>query len=342
VDPKPDPSDPLGLPSLCRAFLLWCSVRGYSPATVRARDKYLSYFVAWCQERSVLRASEVTRHVLERYERYLYHYRQKNERPLSVRSKYSRLSAIRALFRWLVRQRLILYNPASELELPRIGLCLPKHVLSAAEVEQVLTVPDLKSPIGVRDRALLELLYSTGMRRAELVRLRVEELDRERGTVMIRQAKGKRDRLIPVGRRALLWLNKYLVEARPALVRDSLQGALFVTHRGEPLAPDHLTRHLRRYLVRSGIGKQGACHIFRHTTATLMLENGADIRSIQELLGHAHLSSTQLYTHLSIHKLQRVHAKTHPAEAGAARAAEQRRDEAQQILSSLAAEEELP
>jgi integrase/recombinase XerD len=305
------------LRELLRAFLEHSRVKGYSEATVRAREKYLGYFLLWCEDRAITRPALVTLAVLERYSRHLYHYRQKNGRPLETASKYARLSSVRALFKWLARQNMLLYNPASELELPRIGQRLPRHVLTAEEAELLLSLPDLSSPTGVRDRALLETLYATGMRRTEMVRLELEDLDLPRRTALVRLSKGKRDRLIPIGRRAAAWLAKYLADARPALLIDASEKTLFLSHFGQPLDPDHLTRHVKRYVLASGIPKTGSCHLFRHTAATLMLENGADIRFIQQLLGHAQLASTQLYTQVAIRKLAEVLEQTHPAELSA-------------------------
>jgi integrase/recombinase XerD len=183
-------------------------------------------------------------------------------------------------------------------------------------------LPDVREPMGLRDRAILEVLYSTGMRRKELAGLKLFDLDAERGTIMIRQGKGKKDRMVPVGERALAWVGKYLADARPRLVQepDDLSavprqagGTLFLTNLGEAFSPNRLTQMAREYVDAANLGKKGACHLFRHTCATLMLENGADVRFIQELLGHAELSTTQIYTQVSIRKLKEIHTATHPA-----------------------------
>jgi len=157
------------------------------------------------------------------------------------------------------------------------------------------------------------ILYSTGLRRAELARLELTDIDRQRGTILVRCGKGRKDRVVPIGQRALRWLDKYLVETRPVLAVDPAVAHLFITHYGRPIHVNHLSLLVRGYLVRAGVTKRGSCHLFRHTAATLMLENGADIRFIQALLGHTCLSTTEIYTHVSIGQLQKVHAKTHPA-----------------------------
>jgi len=338
-------ADPRGMVAMLGRFLEHMQVKAYARATVENRRTYLGWFIAWCEERGISRPAEVTRPVLERYQRYLYHYRKKNGQPLSFRSQYSRLSPVRAFFKWLARENLILYNPASELELPRLRPRLPKHVLTPSEAERVLFQADVTALLGIRDRAILETLYSTGMRRSELIALELCDLDPERGTVLVRQGKGKKDRMIPIGERALLWVHKYLGEVRPSLVLHAHDRTVFLSREGEPFTPDHLTRLVRDYVDAAQLGKRGACHLFRHTMATLMLEGGADIRFIQQMLGHANLSTTQIYTQVSIRKLKQIHTATHPAAELRRREVIQERagdEEAERValLSSLAAEDE--
>ena len=158
---------------------------------------------------------EVTRPVLERYQRYLFHYRKKNGEPLSFRASTTRLVPLRVWFKWMARQNHILHNPASELELPRLGHPLAQARADLAEVEQVMMQPNIADPLGLRDRAILEMLYSTGMRRLELVNLKLYDLRSRTRHGVIRQGKGKKDRMIPIGERAAAWVEKYLREARP-------------------------------------------------------------------------------------------------------------------------------
>jgi integrase/recombinase XerD len=226
---------------------------------------------------------------------------------------HARLIPVRAFFKWAARQNRLLYNPASEIDLPKLEKRLPKHILNVQEVETILSQCNLSDPLGVRDRAMIETIYSTGMRRSELAQLKVIDLDFERGTVMVRQGKGRKDRMIPIGERALAWIKRYLDEVRPSLVREPDDGTLFLTNLFEPFTPNRLTQMVREYIDAAQLGKRGSCHLLRHTCATLMLENGADIRFIQQLLGHAELSTTQIYTQVSIQKLKLVHAATHPA-----------------------------
>ena len=206
-----------------------------------------------------------------------------------------------------------LANPAADLELPRAEKRLPRHVLTGAQAERVLGLPDVAQALGLRDRAILEAFYSTGMRRMELLGLKLYDLDQDRGTVFIRQGKGKKDRMIPMGDRAFSWVRRYLEEARPSLALTPDDGTVFLTNVGLVFEPNRLTQMVRDYVDKAETGKTGACHLFRHTCATLMLEGGADIRFIQQLLGHEKLETTQIYAQVSIRMLKEVHTRTHPA-----------------------------
>jgi integrase/recombinase XerD len=308
-----DCSDPRGFPVLIAQYLEHLRVRNYSPRTVLNCRVCLAYFTTWAGERGLTRPSEITKPILDRYQRWLYHYRNEDTgRPLSFRTQHVRLTPIRTFFKWLAKENVLLSNPASELELPKLEKRLPKHVLSVGEVEQVLNSIDLADPLGMRDRAMVETLYSTGMRRSELLHLAVVDLDTERGTLFIRQGKGAKDRMVPVGERAIRWIEKYQRELRPALVVAPDPGTLFLTNYGEPFTPGRLTQLVGRIVRGAGIGKTGACHLFRHTMATLMLEHGADVRFIQQMLGHARLTSTEIYTQVSIRALKAIHEATHP------------------------------
>ncbi len=252
-----DRSDLAGFPRLVGEFCEDMAARGYSERTVGNRRHMLSYLAAWLAERGITRPAEVTRPVLESYQRWLFHYRKSNGEPLSFRSQSQRLLAVRAFFKWAARQRHVLHNPASEIELPRAERRLPRPALTAAEAELVLTRPDLDSPAGVRDRAILEVLYSTGIRRAELASLAVTDIDHERQTLLVRQGKGRKDRMIPIGPRALAWVRRYLAEVRPRLVTQPDDGILFLSADGTGLALDALTRLASGYVKASGCPRPG-------------------------------------------------------------------------------------
>lgn len=308
-----EPGDPHALTTLAEAFVDSLRVRHYSTSSVWTHERALLYFLEWCAERSLGSAIEITRPILERYQHSLFYYRKKNGEPLSYASQFERLCSVKLFFRWLAKNNLILHNPASEIEFPRVERRLPKHILSVEEVDRVISQPNVSTAVGVRDRAILELLYSTGMRRMEIIGLKLPELDLERGTVVIRQGKGKKDRMVPVGERAIAWCHKYILDVRPSLAGAPDGGVVFLSHFGVGFTPDFLSRQVKSYVERAGINKTGSCHLFRHAMATQMLDNGADIRFIQTILGHANLETTQIYTHVAIRKLKEIHAATHPS-----------------------------
>ena len=299
--------------NLISRFFEWMGVKGYSPETIIGWRLLLKYFSSWCEEREITEPQDVTRPLLERYQRYLYHYKSKKGKRLSVNTRHVRMIPIRAFFKWLAKSNYILYNPASELELPKLEYRLPRNVLSSEEAETILNSIDLSCPMGLRDRTMLETLYSTGIRRAELCNLNVSDVNMDKGIVMIWEGKGNKDRVVPIGDRALVWVDKYLHDLRPLMAWREETDRLFLTKNGKPIRPKHLTRITGEHVRNADIGKTGANHIWRHSCATLMLENGADIRYVQEQLGHASINTTKVYTRIAIVKLKEIHTKTHPA-----------------------------
>lgn len=334
--PIGDINDPESLYNAMRRFLQWQAEKNYSPKTIENREVYLRYFIQWCDERGLGQPQEITKPIIERYQRYLFLYRKKNGEPLSTRSQHVRVVPIRAWFKWLARQNHILYNPASDIEMPRLERRLPKHILTVDESEAIINQPDTSKPTGIRDRAILETLYSTGIRRMELINLKLFDIDNDRGTVMVRQGKGRKDRMIPIGERALKWIEKYQSDVRPELSTPNDDGILFLTHLSDAFTPNRLTQMVRDYIDAADIGKRGSCHLFRHTMATLMLENGADVRFIQAMLGHVSLETTQIYTQVSIRKLKDIHTATHPAKLERTKTIDwQDSDEEEQLLDTL-------
>jgi integrase/recombinase XerD len=295
------------------AFHEWEAVVAYSPRTVAAQKHAIGRFIAWADERGLSRPQDITRPILERYQRHVYHYRKHNGQPLTVSAQLGLILPLQAWFKWLTKQNHILYNPAADLDLPTRPKALPKGLLSVAQIEDILNGCDITKPEGMRMRAMLEVLYSTGVRRFELAGLKLFDVDTERGALMVRQGKGAKDRLVPIGERACAWVNKYLKEVRPELVSSADDYSLFLDDDGQPFEPGKLGDQVRRHLSKSGVQHAGSCHLFRVACATHMLENGADIRFIQSLLGHAKLDTTQIYTLVSLAKLKEVHNATHPA-----------------------------
>jgi integrase/recombinase XerD len=306
------PSDLRGLTAALHRYIEHLGVRGYRPQGMATAERYIRDFIAWAAERGVTHPSQVSRQVIERYQRWLYHYRKKNGEPLSIAGQRCKLVPLRGFFRWLTRAAEIPANPAADMELPRKIKRLPRVVLTAAEAERVMAAVDLGSALGLRDRAMLEVLYATGMRRHEIAGLELGDIEAERCVVLIREGKGGKDRLLPLGERALYWLTEYQERGRPALAWNAQDKTLFLGAEGKRLSPLWLSTLIAKRVDAAELGKRGGCHLWRHTMATLMLEGGADIRFIQAMLGHAELSTTQIYTQVAIRQLQRVHAMTHP------------------------------
>ena len=288
------------------------AVRRVAERTRQLRRSCLRAFLEWALEREVRRADDVTRPLLEAYQRAVHAHRRKDGRPLSWGVQRERLRCLMAWFSWLTRQNVILHNPASELELPRPERRLPVIGLTREEVARLLAVPAVADPLGLRDRAMLEVFYATGLRRAELARLECADLNLGRGTLTVRQGKGGKDRVVPLGACAAAWVARYLDEVRPRLCVMPGEPGLFLTGYGERFNPDVLTRMMTAWLKAADLAGRGSCHLLRHTCATHMLEGGADVRYIQQLLGHANLETTAIYTEVTIHQLLAVHARCHP------------------------------
>jgi len=306
------PGDLRGLFAAMRRYLEHLGVKGYTKMGRYSAERYIRDFIIWADERGVTHPSQVSHQVLERYQRFLFHYRKKDGEPLAVASRRSKITPLRGFFKWLTRQGEIPANPAADIELPRKIKRLPQAVLTLAEAERVLAMADVGTPIGLRDRAMMEVLYATGIRRMEISQMEVTDIDFERCILLVRLGKGQKDRMVPMGERAAHWVRLYLDEARPQLVWNQDDATLFLGREGLPLSPTWLSTHIATYVVSAGIDKKGGCHLWRHTMATLMLEGGADIRHIQAMLGHADISSTQIYTQVAIRQLAKVHAATHP------------------------------
>jgi len=321
----------------------WMLVTGYSADTVRARRGAIRKFIGWADERGLDDPRGITKPMLERYQRWLFYYRKDDGAPLSVGMQYQYLAPLKTWFRWMSREHHILANPAADLDLPRQPKRLPRSVPSVQEVEAILAEAEPDNPQGLRDRALLEVLYATGLRRMELAGAAVYDVDLTRGVLWVRHGKGGRERVVPLGDRAMAWLDKYLTEARPELLASD-STALFVNDYGESAHADFISGKVKRYMEFAGVNKVGSAHLLRHACATHMLEGGADIRFIQEMLGHADIGTTEIYTHVSIDKLQAVHAATHPSRLQRRRSTQTpvkgpSLDEAREaLLSAIAAE----
>ena len=310
---KPQPSrDPLSLSGLVDQWLQTLETKGYAEQTLATNTWALKTFLGWAAERDLVQPDQIKKPMLESYQRWLYRYRKANGQPLGITTQRARLGALQRFFAWLCRQNLLHANPAADLELPRKRpRNLPK-ALTPDEINRILNLPDIADPLGIRDRAMLELFYATGLRRSELVGLDHEDLGPGLGVLRVR-GKGSKQRMVPLGPRALHWLTRYLAEVRPVLATDLNEHALFLSGYGERFSASYVGNWVRKQMDKAEIGRTGSCHLLRHSCATHMLEGGADIKIIQQLLGHARLDTTQIYTEVGIQTLREVHARTHPS-----------------------------
>lgn len=228
----------------------------------------------------------------------------------SVRTSARRLSSLRRLYQYLARERKIASDPSTIIESPRLGRSLPKS-LTEAQVELLLHAPDTETTLGLRDRAMLEVLYATGLRVSELVGLRLDQVNLRQGVVRV-LGKGNKERLVPLGEEALHWLERYQRDARPALFRGPPDATLFPSSRGRQMSRQTFWYAVKRYALQTGIHKTLSPHVLRHAFATHLLNHGADLRVVQMLLGHSDISTTQIYTHVARERLKNLHAQHHP------------------------------
>jgi integrase/recombinase XerD len=257
-----------------------------------------------------LPVSEVRAADLEAWSTALGRRRKRSGELLAPSTTANLLYAAKGFFGSLRERRLIRSDPSTAIVVRSPPRPLPRSIPSPRGVLGILDGPDRRTRLGVRDRAILELLYSTGLRRGEVVRLCIDDVDLEGLTVLVRRGKGGRDRVVPMGGRAAGWITRYLRSVRPHLATEASGAILFLGRRGSPIGPTTLGDRLRTYVAAAG--HRGACHVFRHACATHMLEGGADIRHLQEQLGHARIATTQIYAHVTIGALKAVHETCHP------------------------------
>jgi integrase/recombinase XerD len=294
-------------------YLELLAMKNFSAETRRTRGADLLMFAQWCEERALQKPTDINRLHLENFQRHLFYFRKKDGHPLSVQRQITRLIAVRQYFSFCAKRRVTEGNPASEIELPKEGVKLPKATLTRSEVEKLLAAPNTTTVLGLRDRAMMEVMWACGLRRAEVCKLSIYDVREESQTVYVRQGKGLKDRVVPVSKRALSWVKKYMAESRPRLEMRASETALFLTNTGENMLPDTLGRDVRWYMDKVEIKTTGSCHLLRHACATALLEGGADVRFVQELLGHSSLETTQIYTKVTITKLKEVYALAHPS-----------------------------
>jgi len=278
--------------------------QGSSPLTLEAYLRDVERFATYAAVRGATGPTDVDARALREF---VYHLKDLGLAPASIRRN---VSAVRGYFRFLLAEGLVVRDPSERLETPKRWRTLPE-VLTVADVERLLAAPTLDEPLAFRDRALLELAYGAGLRVSEWITLGVRDLLLEDSLVRV-FGKGSKERLVPIGRTAVGAVAVYLRELRPRLERGAGEGVLFLNARGEPLSRMGAWKILRKYVQAAGIEKRVSPHTLRHSFATHLLEGGADLRAVQEMLGHVDISTTQIYTHVDREYLRSVHRQFHP------------------------------
>lgn len=281
---------------------LWLE-KGLSDNTRDAYRSDLALFNGWLSERNV-ELADASRDAL------LDHLAWRVDQAYKPRSTARFLSGARGFYRYLLREKLIGVDPTLQVDMPQLGKPLPKS-LSEADVEALLAAPDLSEPIGQRDRAMLEVLYACGLRVTELVSLTLEQVNLRQGVLRV-MGKGSKERLVPMGEEAIVWVERYLRGARDELLGGRPSDVLFPSLRGEQMTRQTFWHRIKHQATVAGIGKALSPHTLRHAFATHLLNHGADLRVVQMLLGHSDLSTTQIYTHVARARLQELHARHHP------------------------------
>ena len=298
-------------------FLKHLETQGYSARTVTDYRYNLRYFLDYLAGRKISSFSKVSPETILAYQDYIHHeYKPVRKKVLSLGYQVNLLKVLKTLFVYLVREGKVLSDPTAGLRMPKLPKKLPSDVLTKREVKKFLAAPDTAKPSGMRDRVILEILYSTGVRKRELANLKLYDVDLTIRQVTIREGKGKKDRILPLTKKAAEAIDVYLREHREKLLDGSNKdpGFLILNDRGRKLGKHWSSWMLKKYVKATKIKKKVTTHTWRHTMATHLLKNKVSIRVIQELLGHESLNSTQIYTKVEISDLRRIIDKNHPRE----------------------------
>ncbi|OPY63464.1 MAG: Tyrosine recombinase XerD [Pelotomaculum sp. PtaU1.Bin065] len=278
--------------------------RGLAENTLVSYRLDLNGYLEFCRKRGLKSLEQVDKNVIMSY---LFQLQLEGRSPATISR---RLAAARSFYKYLVSEDILQKDPTADLEFPKLAQKLPK-VLTVEEVDTLLGQPSISEPAGIRDKAMLELLYATGIRVSELVSLNLEHINLESGFIRC-FGKGSKERIIPVGDVAARFLKEYLSRGRSKLTKAGNPPALFVNQHGRRLTRQGFWKIIKKYALKANIKKEITPHTFRHSFATHLLENGADLRSVQEMLGHADISTTQIYTHLTKQRMKEVYNRSHP------------------------------
>lgn len=297
-------------------FKQWYRIRGRAESTIEETARKLQTFIDYLAACNIEHIDGITKDVIKAYQVEQYQAVNRYGKPNSITYQNLLLSAVKQFTRFLKLHSYIVADPAVDVPYAKEPQKLPRSVLTVGEVRKLMRVPDTKTLIGYRDRTILEVLYSTGIRRAELHNLTVEDVDYDDGFLRV-TGKGNKDRIVPLGAIACRYLKNFLTSVRPEFVKPHSPNTVFLSQRGNRLSNRVMIKFIKDYAKKAGIKKNVHPHTFRHTCATVMLKNKANIRVVQELLGHKALTSTQIYTRITITDLKDVHKRCHPREKDA-------------------------
>ncbi len=290
---------------LIEAFLNYLSVeRGLSRNTITSYQEDLNYYMNYLESKGIDTLSRTTRNDITNF------MLSQKDKGLAANSVARRLAAIKAFYRFLVREKILKTDPSSLIDSPKLWKKIP-DALSINEVTKLLEQPDIRQQLGVRDKAVLEALYATGMRVSEAVNLKTDNVNVDVGFLRC-IGKGNKERVIPLGKKAIRSVQRYLEVSRPKLLKGKTSEYLFLSRFGKRISRQSLWKIIKRYARQAGIKKPIRPHILRHSFATHLLERGADLRSVQEMLGHSNISTTQIYTHINKDRLKTIHKMFHP------------------------------
>lgn len=291
-----------------------CCASGQSLRTVRIKRCNLELFVRWALAEDITSPLQVTKKVLESYKRHLNTYiNPRTNEVLALGTRRNRLTSVKTMYKRMVYLEVIDVNPLEVFELPKVPKSLPTAFLTFEELEQVFAQTMMGGLNGLRDRAILETYYASGIRRMELGNLKIGDINYETKKLRVNSGKGAKDRIVPIATRTCEWIRQYLKHSRPTLRNMRSGQALFISNSGLKFGETQLSELAKKYLLMAGFNVNAACNVFRHSAATHMLEGGADIRQIQVYLGHADISTTMVYTHVTNPELERAYEKSHPA-----------------------------
>ncbi len=278
--------------------------KGLSRNTIEAYSHGLNRFINFLRGKGIEEVGEISKLDIREFLLVL------KRKGLSSKTLARNLVSIRVFLRFLTEEGILSASPAEEIESPKTAKTLPE-ILSLEEVEKLLEQPDPLIPRGMRDRAMLEMLYAAGMRVSELIRLQVNHVHLEAGYVLL-YGKGSKERIVPIGSEAMKWVQRYMREPREKLLKERESPFLFVNRSGKPMSRQQFWKSIKAYGRRAGIRKRITPHLLRHSFASHLLERGADLRSVQLMLGHADISTTQIYTHVTGERLKKIHQRYHP------------------------------